>query len=73
MARGMNALLYVGAILGGCLGTLLLFDALVSRTGQGAIVGIGAAVVPYVMARAWAGMRALDGEIPRSRVGDRRP
>lgn len=72
MARGMNAVLYVGAILGGCVGILLLFDALISRTGQGAIVGIGAAVVPYVMGRAWAGMRALDGEI-RGRVGDRRP
>ena len=52
---------------------LLLFDALVSRTGQGALVGIGAAVVPYVMARAWAGMRSLGGEVPRARVGDRKP
>lgn len=72
MARGINALLYVGAIIGGCLGMLLLFDALVSRTGQGAIVGIGAAVVPYVMARAWNGMRTLDGEVSRGRVGDRK-
>lgn len=77
MGRGINALLYVGAIVGGCIATLLLVDAVLSRgsapqQAAEACLAIGAVVVPYVMARAVAGIRALDGEIPRSRVGDKR-
>ena len=79
MAKGINALLFVGALLGGCIATFLLIDAILSRgsamqQGAEATLALGVVGVPYVMARAWAALRGLNDEMaPRGRVGDRKP
>lgn len=78
MAKGINALFYVGALLGGLLATFFLIDAVLSRgsamqQGAEATMALAAVLVPFIMGRAWAALRGLNGEMaPRARVGDKK-
>ena len=66
MGRGINAVLWVGTLLGGAIGTLALGFALVldsaPQQAAAAALGTGAAVVPYVIARAFHALRTIDSD-----------